>query len=91
MKSDITGGLGVLGENDNGRWVIDFFAEGCLCIGNTYFEQKSLHKYIRVARGQDGLEVKSRIDLVLKKNMLRYMQGVRGLGPDGQSQGSVGY
>ena len=42
-----------------------------------------MHKNIRVARGQDGVEVKSMIDLVLvKKVMLRYMQdvgAVRGL------------
>ena len=34
---------------------------------NIYFEHKSLHKYARVARGQEGVEVKSMIDLVLKK------------------------
>ena len=35
------------------------------------FEHKSLHKYTRVAKGQDGVEVKSMIDLVLvKKDML---------------------
>ena len=41
-------------------------------------------KYIRVARGKDGLEVKSMIDVVLvKKAMLRYGQDVktgRGMG-----------
>ena len=44
----------------------------------TQFEHKSFHKYIRVARGRDGGEVKSMIDLVLvKKDKLRYMQDVR--------------
>ena len=33
--------------------VIDFCAERGLCVGNKYLEQKSLHKYIREARGQD--------------------------------------
>ena len=37
-----------------------------------------LHKYTRVTRGQDGVEVKSMIDLVLvKKDMMRYRQNVR--------------
>ena len=33
-----------------------------LCVGNTHFEHRSLHKYTRVVRGQDGVEVK--IDIV---------------------------
>ena len=32
-----------------------------------YTFSTSLHKYTRVARGQDGVEVKSMIDLVLVK------------------------
>ena len=36
-------------------------------VGNTYFKHKRLHKYTRVARGQDGMEIKSMIDLVLVK------------------------
>ena len=55
-----------------------------MCVGNTYFKHISLHKYKRVARGQDGVEVKSTIDLVLvKRDMLRYLQdvkAVRGMG-----------
>ena len=48
-------------------------------MGNTYFEQKNLHKYPRVARDQDGVEVKSMIDLVLvKKDMLRFVQDALG-------------
>ena len=38
-----------------------------MCVGNTYFRHRSLHKYTRVAKGQDGVEVKSMIDLVLMK------------------------
>ena len=46
--------------------------------GNKYFKQKSLHKYNRVARGQDKTQVKSMIDLVLiKKGMLSFVQVVR--------------
>ena len=57
-------------------------------MGNTYFENKCLHnyKYTRDAKGQDGLEVKSMLDTVLvKKDILRYEQGVRavrGIGRD---------
>ena len=37
-----------------------------------------MQKYTRVAREQDGVEVKSMIDMMLvKKDMLRYMQEVR--------------
>ena len=47
-------------------------------MGNTYFEYRSLHKYTRVVRGQDGVEVKSMIDLMLvKKDMMRFVQDVR--------------
>ena len=53
-------------------------------MGNTYFEYRSLDEYTRVARGQDGVEVKSMIDLMLvNKDMLRYVQvvrAVRGIG-----------
>ena len=44
----------------------------------TYFEHRSLHKYSRVARDQDGMDVKNMIELVLvKRDMLHYVQGVR--------------
>ena len=36
-------------------------------MGNTYFEHRSLHKYTKVVSGQDGVEIKSIIDLVLVK------------------------
>ena len=51
-------------RDDNGRRVVEFYAERGLCVGNTYF---SLQKYIRVARGQDEVEVKSMIDPVMVK------------------------
>ena len=51
--------------------MIDFCAERGLYVGNTYLENKSLHKYTRVARSHDGVEVISMIDLMLvKKDML---------------------
>ena len=63
---------------------MEFCAERGLCVGNTYFKHRNLHKYTRVARGQDGLEVNSMIDLVLmKRGMLHYVQDmrvVRGMG-----------
>ena len=47
-------------------------------MGNTYFKHRSVHKYTKVARGRECVELKSMIDLVLvKKDMLRYVQNVR--------------
>ena len=66
-RAGLTGAFGVPGENDNGRRVMEFCAERGLCVGNTYFEHRSLHNYTRVAGGQDGVEVKNMIDLVLVK------------------------
>ena len=40
-------------------------AERGLCVGIPYFKHRSLDKYIGVARGQDGVEIKKMIDLVL--------------------------
>ena len=61
-----------------------FCEERDLCVGNTYFEHRSLHKYTRVSRGREGVEIKSIIDLVLvKRDMLRHVQDVkvmRGMG-----------
>ena len=72
-RAGITGAFGVPGENDNGRRVVGFCEERglCgLCVGNTYFKHRCLHKYTRVARGRNGVEIKGMIDLVLVK---RYM------------------
>ena len=78
MTASITGAFGVPGENDNGRRVVEFCAESGLCVGNTYFKHRSLNAYTRVARGQDRVEGKSTIDLVLvKRDMLQYVQDVR--------------
>ena len=47
-------------------------------MGNAYFKHRSLHKYTRVGRGKDRVEVKSMIDLVaVKRDILRYVQDVR--------------
>ena len=64
-RTGITGTFGVPGDNDNGRRVVEFCAERGMCVSNTHFEHRSLHKYTRVARDQDGVEVKSMIDLLL--------------------------
>ena len=81
MRASIAGTFGVPGENDNGRKVMEFYAERGLCIGNTYFKHRSLDKYTRVSRGQDRVEVRSMIDLVLvKKDMLQDVRVVRGMG-----------
>ena len=59
--------------------------KGSLCwVGVTYFKHKCLHKYTRVTRGQDRVEIKSMVDLILvKRNVLPYVQdvkAVRGIG-----------
>ena len=46
----------------------------------TYFEHKNFHKY---TKDQDGVELKNIIDLVLKKDMLhfvQYVKAVKGIG-----------
>ena len=49
-------------------------------MGKTYFEHKNLHRYPSVIRGQDAVEIKSMIDLVVvKKDILRYVQDVRAM------------
>ena len=70
-RAGITGAFGVLGGNNNGRRMGEFCEERGLGVGNTYFKQRSLHKYTRVARNQDEMAIKSMIDLVLvKRDML---------------------
>ena len=54
----ITGAFGVPGENLNGKRVVEF----------------CLHKYTWVARGQDGVEVKIMIDMVLVKKDMRHFR-----------------
>ena len=54
------------------------FAQKGDCVWVTYFKHISLYKYTRVARGRDGVDIKSMIDLVLvKRGMLRYVQDMR--------------
>ena len=60
-------------RNKNGRRVVEFCAESGLYVSNTYFEHKNLHKYTRVAKGQDGVTVKSMIDLVQDVRVVRGM------------------
>ena len=49
--------------------MVEFCAESWLCVGNTHFEHRSLYNYTRMARDQDGVEIKSVIDLVLVKRI----------------------
>ena len=56
--------------------MIELCAERGLSLSNTYLEHNSLHKYTKVARSQDGVDVMSMIHLV-KKAMLRYVQSVK--------------
>ena len=77
-RACIPGAFGIPGENDNGRRVLEFCEGTGLCVSNTYFKHRNLHKYTIVARGRDGVEIKSMIDLMLvKRNMLRYVHDVR--------------
>ena len=78
VRVNITGVFGFPGGNDNGRRGVTFCSERRLCVCNTHLKYKSLHRYTKVARDQDGMEVQSMIELVLvKKDMLRYGQEVR--------------
>ena len=77
-RDGITGAFGVQGENDSNRRVVEFCAERGLCVCNTYFMHRSLHKYTKMARAQAEVEIKSLISLVLvKRDMLRYVKDVR--------------
>ena len=61
-------------------------------MGNPYFKHRSVHKYTRVARGRDGVKIKSMIDLVLvKRDMLLYWQDVRVVRGMGRGQYREGY
>ena len=77
-KVGITYGFSGARENCN-RWrVADFCAERGLCVDNTHFEHKGLHKCTRVAKSQNGVEVIDMTNLVfVKKNMLPYVKDVR--------------
>ena len=58
--------------------MVGLCAERSLCLGDTYYKHSSLHKYAKMAKNKDGMEVKTMIDLVLvKKDILRYVQDVR--------------
>ena len=77
-RAGITSAFGVPGENDNGRRVVEFWEEMGLCVGNTYFNHRSLHNYTKVARGRDGVQIKSMINLALvKRDVLQWVQDVR--------------
>ena len=39
----------------------ELFAERGYCVGNTYFDHRSLHEYPMVTKGQEGVEVKGMI------------------------------
>ena len=54
VRAGITFTLGVSRESDNGRRVVEFCAERELCVSNTYFEHKSLHKYTKRPRWSVG-------------------------------------
>ena len=54
--------------------MVEFCSERGMGVSNTYFDPNSLHNYTRVARGQNGGEVRIMIELVLEnKDMLSYV------------------
>ena len=66
--------------------MVEFCAERGLCVDNTCYKHRSFHKYTRIAKGQDKVEVKSIIDLVLvKKYTLCFVQDVRAVRGMGRS------
>ena len=58
-REGITGAFGVPGENDNVRRVVEFYEERGLCVCNTYFKHRSVHKYTRVVKGQGVWRLKA--------------------------------
>ena len=64
--------------------MVEFSAQRGLCVGNTYFKHRNLHKYTRVARVRDCVETKSMIHVVLvKRDMMRYWRDMRVVKGDG--------
>ena len=62
LRAGINDAFGVSGEYHDGRNAADFSAGRVSCVGNTYFRNKSLYKYTRVAGGQERVVVISVID-----------------------------
>ena len=76
-RPDIIDAFGVAGENGNGRKLVEFCVERGLCVV-THILTQNLPKYVIMAKGQDDVEIKSIIYLVLvKRDMVRYVQDVR--------------
>ena len=79
-KAGITGAFGVSEENDNGRRLVEFWAEKGLCVVIL-----STEICISTQEWQDGVKVKNMIDILLvKREMLRYVQDVRVVGEMGR-------
>ena len=51
----------------------------------TYFKHRSMHKYTRMARGQDSVEIKSMLDVVQVKRYAVICAGCEGGERDGKS------
>ena len=77
LRAGITGAFGVPGQNENGRIVVESVLQwGCVWVTHTLNTRICIST--QGCKGQDGVEVKSMIDLVLvKKEMLRFVQDVR--------------
>ena len=60
--------------------MVEFCPESGLCVRDNYFKHSCFHKYTRIPRVHDGVEVKNMIDLeVVKKDILHYVQDVRAM------------
>ena len=57
-------------------WV---YAQKRDCVWVTYFKHRSLYKYTRVTKGQDRVEIRSMVDLVLVKRKSCNVRAVRGM------------
>ena len=55
------------------------FAQKRDCVWVTYFKHRSLYKYTRVTKGQDRVEIRSMVDLVLVKRKSCNVRAVRGM------------
>ena len=83
----VVGCEGVPGENDNGDRIKELCQEKGLCIANTYFKHRDIHKYTWYRRTREGeILDKSLIDFVLVSksvmNRMKDVRAVRGMSAD---------
>ncbi|KAK7873794.1 hypothetical protein R5R35_005779 [Gryllus longicercus] len=67
-EREVVGQYGEESINDNGKRLINLCKEHALCVGNTLFRPKNIHKYTRI---EPVRNIQSVIDLVVVKNERR--------------------